>query len=300
MAILANVGVVVVGLDPPDHPTPDRPAPDRQDQFSFFFVFWPSFLNPQSPNPKPKDLHSDLDPKPLTLNPWKGDQTLRGATLQGPTMTHTRSKIGLAKIGLAKMSKTGVSHDNPRTPNVYIRGSRPSKTRMLDFGQFDFGQLAEIELAEVEICRSRSWPKSKLAEVERVCSVSSFFLFFLVFSSLSFSLSSFFLFLFFVSFSSFSSYSSFVFVLFLFLSPKTFALNPKTPNPKPSAGTPSAGPPKFSLFFSLSRHSFHSFLPLLGVSHDSPRAQREKEKKSANFWAPHPSGPQRIVKPLKH
>ena len=48
------------------------------------------------------------------------------------------------------------------------------------------------------------------------------------------------------------------------------------PTPLPSAGPPSAGPPKISRFFSLSRHNFHSSLPLLwsfrgilaGVSHD--------------------------------
>ena len=111
-------------------------------------------------------------------------------------------------------------------------------TRMLDFGQFDFGQFHfgqfdEIELAEVEISRSRT---------DGVCSVSSFSAFscFLLFLFL-FLLFLFFFFFFFLFFFLLLLILSrltlhFLFVLFLFLSPKTFTLNPKpqTPNPEPS------------------------------------------------------------------
>ena len=135
---------------------------------------------------------------------------------------------------------------------------------MLDFGQFDFDQRAEIELAEVEQI------------------LFALFLLFVLFSSLSFSLSFFFFFFLFFFFFFFLILLHFLLVLFLFLflSPKTFALNPNpktqtnpkrwtslrctTPLDLPSAGH-SAGPPpldpqKFSLFFSLTRHSFHSLL----------------------------------------
>ena len=125
---------------------------------------------------------------------------------------------------------------------------------MLDFGQFDFGQFGPMsKLADVEI-----WPKSEMAEVEQM--VFALFLLFLLFlfSSHSFPLS-FFLYLFLclvlpLLLSRLTLH--FLFVLFLFLSPKTFALNLKPPNPKPSVGPPSAPPsrwtPKisfFSLFF---------------------------------------------------
>ena len=169
-----------------------------------------------------------------------------------------------------------------------------------DFGQFDFGQLAEIEVAEIDIGRSRNWPKST-----RWCPFYS-------------------------SFFSFTFFLILLFIFFLFC----FAL------------------------FSLSRHNFHSSLPLLGLLllnfggvfegrdpemctfgvlelscetpaappdraadtttrelqtctfhgpalqtppkfHEKTPPEREERmkfpagarKKSAKFWAPHPSGP---------
>ena len=47
------------------------------------------------------------------------------------------------------------------------RWSEDVVQRMLDFGQFDFGQFDFGQLTEVEFDRSRNWPKSKLAEVEK-------------------------------------------------------------------------------------------------------------------------------------
>ena len=71
------------------------------------------------------------------------------------------------------------------------------------------------------IGRSRNWPKSKLAEVEQmVFALFLLFLLFLVFFSFFF-----FLFLFLLLLLSHLTLH-FLFVLFLFLSPKTFALNP--------------------------------------------------------------------------
>ena len=50
-------------------------------------VFWSNFFEPKSPNPKPKDLHSDLHPKPShsqTLNPRRGGPTLWGPPFGTP------------------------------------------------------------------------------------------------------------------------------------------------------------------------------------------------------------------------
>ena len=163
---------------------------------------------------------------------------------------------------------------------------------MLDFGQFDFGQLGRNRIG-----RSRT---------DGVCSVSSVSAF-LVFFSFFFS------FFFFLLLLLFLSYSSFSFVLFLFLSPKTFAptLSPKTPNPKPSGGPPSVGPPfqNFALFVHL--QALRRLRGRRGLSHDSLRGpkhhqnspRREKQrhekilterknenggrKKARNFLRPH-------------
>ena len=106
--------------------------------------------------------------------------------------------------------------------------------RMLDFSQFDFGQFDFGQLAEVEIGRTDG-------------------LLFLVFFSFFF-----FLFLFLSSSSSFSSDSA-----FSFCSVFVFVPEPRTLNPE--LDPPLLDSPKFRSLFSLSRHSFHSFLPLLGV-----------------------------------
>ena len=75
-----------------------------------------------------------------------------------------------------------------------------------------------------------------------------------------------------------------------------------------SRSLPSAGPPNISLFFSLSRHSFHSFLLLSrvlswnfgGVFEGQDRElqmctkfheKTQEREKNAKFWASHPSGP---------
>ena len=111
-------------------------------------------------------------------------------------------------------------------------------------------------------------------------------------------------------------------------SPDSPPLDP-SPDSTPSAGPPSAGPPKISLFFfsspatifilssSLgghfvefwpgfhttarepkrahfrvpaleSHHQFHETTPKRGRKNEN---SGEREKKSAKFWAPHPSGP---------
>ena len=101
--------------------------------------------------------------------------------------------------------------------------------------------------------------------------------------------------------------------------------DPRPPWTPPTPDPPPPDRPTISLFFSLSRHNFHSFFSLLGVlsfcfggvfeaprrsnvhvwalglSCEAPAPPRERrkkqisggrEKKSARFWAPHPSGPQ--------
>ena len=105
-----------------------------------------------------------------------------------------------------------------------------------------------------------------------------FFVLFILFVFLA-HLFSFFLFFFlFFSFSSFLFFFFFVFLLFCFLPdtppqdnpPRTAPPSPGPPSPgppspgPPSDGRPSDGLPKMSLF-SLSRHMFLSFFPLLGV-----------------------------------
>ena len=165
-----------------------------------------------------------------------------------------------------------------------------------DFGQFDFGQLAEIELAEIEIGRSRNWPKSKLAEVEigrtrnwpkskligrsrtdGVCSVSSFSLSFFLFFHLFL-----FLFLFLLLLLILLTHLTLhlVFVLFLFSSTR--------PGRRGSHTTARE----------LQTCTFHGpgASNTTKIPRKDPNRERRKKivagkgKKSAKFWAPHPSG----------
>ena len=140
-------------------------------------------------------------------------------------------------------------------------GTWPSTTRMLGFSQFDIRPIRFRPAGRTRIGRSRTGG---------VCSVS-FFSGFLVFFSFYFSFFFPFLFLFLVLLLLHSHLTlHFLFVLFLFLSPKTFDLNPKPQtldpkfplDPPPPQDPPPLDPQNFS-FFSLSRHRFTLWGPFV-------------------------------------
>ena len=109
--------------------------------------------------------------------------------------------------------------------------------RVLDFGQFRLRPIRLRPAGRNRIGRSRNWPKSN-----RWCLFCSFFVFFSCF--LFFSFFSFYLFLLpllFLLLLLSHLLPHFLFVLFLFLHPKTFALNPKPQTPHPPQD-PSAPP----------------------------------------------------------
>ena len=155
--------------------------------------------------------HRCLENQPSTICNWRARVTaLRQLILYADTLASTK-RFTLSPHAVQSAQKNVVAGRcrwcswNPR----------PSRLRMLDFGQFDFGQLAEIELAEVEIGRSRT---------DGVCSVSSFFLVF----SFCFCLS----FIFFCFFFVFFVILLFIFFLFCFyVCPKNMNPEPRTPEP---------------------------------------------------------------------